>query len=228
MMKEKILWITPSRMRKEKLERTIDSWRNTTTGKSDFLVAIDNDDLSYNDSIKKYKDIIWEIGDPIKGTFLQLVNKIALSYMNEYKYLGFMEDDCVFKSYGYEDYFINKLKELGPTGIVHADIGSKKHDDRGYIGLPVLDSFIVKTLGFFSPPCLKSLCADDFWGIMARHLGTYYKFDNLKIQHLHWRRQNETMDEVTAVVNSHLKADKEALAKYLEKDFLTDMKKLKL
>jgi hypothetical protein len=40
-MKEKILWITPSRKRDKKLRRTIDSWRETTTGQSDFLVAIE-------------------------------------------------------------------------------------------------------------------------------------------------------------------------------------------
>lgn len=227
-MKDKILWITPSRKRNKKLERTINSWRETTTGKSDFLVAIDNDDPSYNDTIKNYTDVIWKIGEPTNGYFLHLVNRIAVNYMNDYAYLGFMEDDGIFKSRGYEDHFINKLNELGSTGIVYADIGSKKHRSRGYIGFPVINSYIVRKLGFFSPPCLKSLCADDFWGIMARHLGTYYKFENLSIQHLYWKHQNEEMDEVTVVVNSHLKSDKESLANYLKTDFLTDMNKLKI
>lgn len=227
-MKDKILWITPSRKRNKKLERTIDSWRATTTGKSDFLVAIDSDDQSYNETIKNYSDVIWEIGEPTNGSFLHLVNRIALANMNNYTYLGFMEDDGIFKSPGYEDHFISKLKELGSTGIVYADIGSTKHKSRGYIGFPVMNSHIVRTLGFFSPPCLKSLCADDFWGIMARHLGTYYKFENLQILHLYWRHQNENMDEVTAIVNSHLKKDKESLANYLKTDFLTDMNRLKV
>ena len=226
-MKDKILWITPSRKRDQKLRRTLNSWRTTTSGLSDFLVAIDNDDNSYEKTISEYSDIIWEIGEPIKGPFLHLVNRIALKYVDNYRYLGFMEDDVVFQTDGYEEKFINRLKQLGNTGIVYANDGIKKQAKRGYIGLPVLNSFILKKLGFYSPPCLKCLCGDIFWRDMAKHLGTYYRFDDILIQHLHWRKDDGVKDEISHSVDSHLGVDKQAYDLYFEKEFLNDMAKLK-
>ena len=226
-MKEKILWITPSRKRDKKLRRTIDSWRETTTGQSDFLVAIDNDDNSYAATVNEYKDVIWEIGEPINGPFLHLVNRIALKYQNEYQYLGFMEDDVIFRTPGYENRFIEKLKELGEHGIVYADDNVKKHLVRGLIGLPVLNSNIVKKLGFYSPPCLKCLCGDLFWRDMAKHLGSYYRFDDIMIEHMHWKRDDKIVDETTESVNSHLSADNAAYQFYVENNFLNDMAKLR-
>jgi len=226
-MKDKILWITPSRKRDQKLRRTLNSWRTTTSGLSDFLVAIDNDDNSYEKTISEYSDIIWEIGEPIKGPFLHLVNRIALKYVDNYRYLGFMEDDVVFQTDGYEEKFINRLKQLGNTGIVYANDLIKKQAKRGYIGLPVLNSFILKKLGFYSPPCLKCLCGDIFWRDMAKHLGTYYRFDDILIQHLHWRKDDGVKDEISHSVDSHLGVDKQAYDLYFEKEFLNDMAKLK-
>ena len=226
-MENKILWITPSRMREQKLKRTIDSWRKCTNGLSDFLVAIDNDDHSYNAMMKEYTDVIWEINNPIEGPFLHLLNQMAVKYANKYKYLGFMEDDVVFRTPNHEQQFIDKLSELGDTAIVYADDGVKKHKERGLIGLPVMSSAIVSKLGWFSPPELKCLCGDDFWRDMAKHLGTVYRFDNVLIEHLHWKRDDKIKDETTLSVNSHLDADKAAYKQYFETKFLDDMAKLK-
>lgn len=226
-IKNKILWITPSRKRNLKLKRTIDSWRKTTTGKSDFLVAIDNDDDSYVETIKDYPEVIWEINEPINGPFLHLVNLMALKYVDQYQYLGFMEDDVVFHTVGYEDRFIEKLERLGEYGIVYANDGVKKHEERGLIGLPVLNSNIVKKLGFYSPPCLHCLCGDDYWRDLAKYLGSGYRFSDILIEHLHWKRDDKVIDETTVSVNSHLNRDKEAYSDYLKNNFLDDMRKLK-
>ena len=125
-MKNKILWICPSRKRPERLERLILSWKHTTSNLSDLLVVIDSDDDSYIELIKKYSEVKWEITDPVFGSFLHLINAKAIKYSNEYSYVGFMEDDIVFETVGYESKFIEKLKELGPTGIVHAKDGIDK------------------------------------------------------------------------------------------------------
>lgn len=226
-MKDKILWICPSRKRKEKLKRTLDSWKKCTTGLSDFLVAIDDDDDSYIELIESYDNVIWEINPPINGPFLHLLNNVAIKYSDKYSYLGFMEDDVVFKTPNYEKQFLSKLKELGNLGIVYANDNVKKSFARGLIGLPVLNSFIVKKLGWFSPPVLKCLCGDDFWRDMAQHLGTGYRFDDIIIEHLHWKRDDKIKDETTLSVNSYLDNDKIAYQHYYETQFLIDMAKLK-
>lgn len=223
-MQEKILWICPSRKRPDRLERLINSWKDTTTGLSKLLVIIDNDDSSYENLITQYPEVTWEITEPVFGSFLHLINSKATKYANEYRYIGFMEDDIVFETPGYESKFISKLKELGKTGIVHAKDGI---DKRKFVSIPVVDSFIIRTLGWFSPPCLKSLWADNFWREMANFLGTYFKFEDVMIRHYHYSRdENTAKDETSEVVDSNYHPDKEAFSNYLETEFKKDMEKL--
>lgn len=224
-MKNKILWICPSRKRPDRLERLILSWKSTTSNLSDLLVVIDSDDDSYNELIVKYPDVIWEITEPVFGSFLHLINSKAVKYSTEYQYIGFMEDDIVFETQGYESKFISKLKELGKTGIVHAKDGI---DKRRFLSIPVVDSYIIRTLGWFAPPCLKSLWADNFWREMANSLETYYKFDDVMIRHYHYSRdENTDKDETSFVVDGNYHPDKESYYKYLENNFKNDMNKLK-
>lgn len=224
-MKEKILWLCPSRKRPDRLERLILSWKDTTTGFSTLLVVIDTDDDSYDNLIKKYPEVIWEITEPVFGSFLHLINSKAVKYSTEYQYIGFMEDDIVFETVGYENKFIEKLKELGQTGIVHARDGV---DKRKFISIPVIDSYIIRTLGWFSPPCLKSLWADNFWREMADYLKTYYKFDEVMIKHYHYSKHPDIeKDQISNMVDSNYGIDAENYKKYMETSFLEDMKKLK-
>ena len=223
-MKEKILWICPSRKRPERLKRLILSWKHTTTNLSDLLVVVDSDDSSYEDLMKLYPEVMWEITEPVFGSFLHLINSKAVKYSTEYAYVGFMEDDIVFETVGYEDKFISKLKELGKTGIVHAKDGI---DKRRFVSIPVIDSHIVRTLGWFAPPCLRSLWADNFWREMATYLGTYYKFEDVLIKHYHYSRdENTNKDETSEIVNNNFHPDKEAFYKYLETTFKNDMETL--
>lgn len=224
-MKNKILWICPSRKRPDRLERLIKSWEHTTEGFSNLLVVIDSDDHSYTDLMNQYPKVMWEITKPVFGSFLHLINVKAVKYSTEYNYIGFMEDDIVFETVGYESKFISKLKELGPTGIVHAADGVDKIK---FISIPVVNSYIIRTLGWFAPPCLKSLWADNFWRAMANHLGTYYKFNDILIKHYHYSRDKTIeVDQISNMVDANYGIDAESYKSYMESLFLEDMKKLK-
>lgn len=224
-MKEKILWICPSRKRPERLERLLLSWQNTTENLSELLVIVDSDDNSYEDLIKKYTNVKWEITEPAFGSFLHLINSKAVKYSTEYQYIGFMEDDIVFETPEYESKFISKLKELGKTGIVHAKDGVDKIK---FVSIPVVDSYIIRTLGWFSPPCLKSLWADNFWRAMATTLGTYYKFEDVTIKHYHYSKHSDIeKDQISNMVDANYGIDAENYKIYIESSFSEDMKKLK-
>ena len=224
-MKEKILWICPTRKRPERLEVLIRSWKHTTSNLSDLLVVVDSDDNSYSLLIEKYPEVMWEITEPVFGSFLHLINSKASKYANEYSYIGFMEDDIVFETANYESKFIQKLKELGPTGIVHARDGV---DKKKFISIPVVDSYIIKKLGLFCPPCLKSLWADNFWRELANSVKTYHKFDDVLIKHYHYSKHpGIEKDETSAIVDSNYGNDAENYKKYMETEFQKDMEKLK-
>jgi glycosyltransferase involved in cell wall biosynthesis len=224
-MKEKILWIVPSRNRPQKLERFIESFLNCTTGRADLLIGLDSDDHSCDHLIKKYPQLIWEINEPVNGSFLKVLNDMALKYAEEYRWLGFNEDDGIFKSPKYEDHFISKLNELGRNGLVYANdmIGKKR-----LIYFPVMDSSIIKRLGFFVPPSLQCMYADNFWRDMADHLKSFHYFPELIIQHLHYTREEGRLkDETSASVDSFKKVDCRAYEEYINTLFSVDMEKLK-
>lgn len=223
-MKEKILWIVPSRNRPKKLKRFIESFLKCTTGHADLLIGLDSDDHSCDHLIKRYPQLMWEINDPVKGSFLKVLNSMALKYAEQYQWLGFNEDDGIFKSPGYEEQFISKLKTLGKNGLVYADDLIRK---RKLIYFPVMDASIVKRLGFFVPPSLQCMYADNFWRDMAHHLKSFHYFPELVIQHLHYTREkNEPKDDVSVSVDSFATADNQAYNKYIATQFKIDMVKL--
>jgi hypothetical protein len=222
-MNNKILWVCPSKNRPKRLEETLKSWSLTTDFLSHIIVILDINDNSYDHLIQEYSTVTWIRSEPANGAFLHLVNKVALDNIDEYTYIGFLEDDIVFETKGFEVKFIDKLKELGPTGIVHAKDGMEK---KGLLTIPVMNSNIIKKLGYMSPPCLKSLWADNFWFSMAQHLKTYHKFDDIMIRHNHYSRSNIGKDDVSAQVDGNYPIDKKSYLKYMDTEFLIDMKKL--
>jgi len=223
-MKEKILWIVPSRNRPEKLERFLNSWIVTSSGLSDMLIALDDDDSSCNHLFEKFPSVIWEKNKKIKGaSFLAVLNSVANRYVDHYSYLGFNEDDCIFHTPNYESRFISKMKELGKNAIVYGnDMINKK--DRIYF--PVMDSSIVKRLGYMVPPTLRCMYADDFWRDMSKSLGTVFRFEDIKIQHFHYTKDDGIADSISIDVNNSKAQDSVAYREYMQTTFISDMKKL--
>lgn len=206
-MFNKILWICPSRNRPEKLQTMIDSWKQQTEGLSDLLIAIDSDDRS-NDSLivqNEHPNLLWEVGDPIGHKFLQLLNKYALKYIDQYKYIGFMEDDCIFKT-PYESRFIEKFEELGPLSLVH---GNDLVNCPTLVSLPVISSEVIKRLGFFAPPEINCLWADYFWRSMRDYGVREHYFPDIIIQHVHYSRVDNIRDETA--INMELVAQSDYL-----------------
>lgn len=220
---EKIVWITPSRERPEKLERLIHSWRNTTSGLSDLLVCYDYDDPSYDEMIKKYDDVIWCLNEGESRSFLKILNEIALECCSQYQYLGFMEDDCVFETPNYEKKFIDKFGELGPYGIVYAN---DLLNTPRLITLPVLNSNIVKDLGFYCPDELNCLFADNYWRDLATSLGSEYYFEDIVIKHLHYTVEKTECDNTSISVDSFMGIDANIYNQYIRDKFQIDLGKL--
>lgn len=222
-MTKKIVWITPSRNRPEKLENLIKSWRNTTTGLSDLLVCYDLDDNNYEHLIKKYDDIIWCVNEGETRSFLRILNELALAYSNDYEYIGFMEDDCTFETKNYEEKFIEKFEELGHYGIVYANdlLNTPK-----LITLPVLNSNLVKDFGFFCPLELNCLFADNYWRDLANTIKTEYYFENIIIKHLHYTVEKTECDSTSVSVDSFMNIDGQIYQDYMNTKFAKDLEKL--
>lgn len=223
MSKNKILVIVPTKDRLDDFKIFADSWVNTNTGKSDVLVGIDVGDTTY-DSIKDIYPFIYEHITP--KPFLHILNELANKYADEYDYISFMEDDCKFVTYGWDGIFIDKINEIGDNAIVWGNDLLNK--DR-LVGLPFMNSKIVRRLGYMSPHELKCLYVDNFWLALGRRLNSLYYFDDVIIEHRHYSTGKRTIDNISVSVDHKITEDGYAFNNvYMPNRFNNDVEKLLL
>jgi len=188
---KKIAIIIPTKNRLESFISFAESWKATTEGESDVIVGIDIGDSTYDSILSKYP-FTFEYVTP--KPFLHILNELALKYSNTYEYIGFMEDDCAFVSPQWESTFISKLDSLGNNGIVWGN----DLINRDYIvGLPFLNSSIVKRLGFMAPPCIECLWADHFWKAIVDKFNSGHYFNDIVIEHKHYSTGKTLKDNVS-------------------------------
>ena len=221
MKKNKILVLIPTKDRLDDFIIFANSWVDTTEGKSDVWVGIDVGDSTY-DSIKyKYPFKYIEI---TPKPFLEILNELAIEGAKEYKYVSFLEDDCIFISKNWESTFIDKLKSIGDYGIVWGnDLLNKDY----IVGLPFMDSKIINVLGYMSPPEIKYLWADHFWKRIGNTMGTLHYFKDIIIEHRHYSTGKRDKDSLSIEVDSKGNADYIGFNQhYLGARFDSDIKKL--
>lgn len=223
-MIKRIAILIPTRERLNDFELFAKSWRLTTTGLSTVIVAVDDDDPTYDQIRHKYPEFVFEHGS--RRPPLDWLNFLAVKYCNSYDYVGFMEDDCTFNTLNWETIFLSKLDTLGPNGIVY---GEDNVNHERLVGLPFMNSSIVKRLGYMSPPEIKYLWADNFWKDIGDRLGGLHYFPNVLIEHRHYSRNKRGRDHISELVDSKGQADAFNYNElYLKTRFESDIEKLKV
>lgn len=165
MSDKKILLIVPTRDRPHNIPRVIESWRNTTSGLSHLMILYDFDQINnYKSILEEYRnDVVTGISPRLK--LCPKLNNIANVYKDPYDIIGFIGDDIVLKTPGWEERVIESCGEVGmcyPNDTIQGG------------ALPThifMTSNIIKTLGYMVPPNFVHLYCDNFW----LHLGTYTK-----------------------------------------------------
>lgn len=219
----RIAILIPTRERLDDFIIFAESWKNTTTGLSDVIVRIDNDDKTYEEIKHKYPDFIYEYGERLP--FLDILNEMAVKYSKTHQYVGFMEDDCNFNTPGWEDIFRDKINEIGDYAIVW---GNDLLNTSNIVGLPFMNSTLVERLGFMCPPQIKYLWADYFWKHLGTELKSLHYFPNVIIEHRHYSTGKREKDEISVLVDQKGSEDYSNYNKiYLKTDFRGDVERLK-
>jgi len=201
-MKNKICVIIPTRERLLDFNLLASTWKKTTEGKSVVVVGVDEDDNTYNRLIEKNPySFIWERNKP--GPFLPMLNRLAIKYAKEYKYVAYIGDDLTFNTHGWETSIINKLNELGKNAIGWANDGHNPVNLENKIyphncGIPFMNSSIINRLGYMCPLHLKAGAADNYWGNLVINMpSTSYFFKDIIIEHRHFSYGLRKKDETT-------------------------------
>jgi hypothetical protein len=103
-------------------------------------------------------------------------------------------------------------KECGGYGVFYGDDLLQ----RSALATAVcLDARIVQLLGYFAPPLLTHLFADNFWMDLGRELGTLKYFPNIIFEHLHPHLQKTRLDEMYVESNSFFQEDQIKYEQYI-------------
>ncbi len=215
---KKILIIVPTRNRNIKThEFATEFFKNSTI--SDLIYGLDDDDQQNYDRLD---NVIYEINPRLRlnGT----LNLIANKYASKYEYIGFMGDDHRTRTYNWDSIMYEKMKTISNVVAYGNDLyqGEK---------LPtsvIMDSNIIRRLGYMSPPSFTHLYLDNFWKELGTRLKTLTYFPDIIIEHMHFVLGKADKDELYSEVNSKEmnKKDKLAFENYVLNDLENDLRKL--
>lgn len=168
--------IVPTRGRPANAARLIEGFQ-LTEAQSDLILVVDMDDPALDEYLSL--GVICVAG--VHTCMNDALNQAAIIMADRYRYLGFMGDDHLPRTLRWDARFIESLSAK-QMSITYGD------DLIQHENLPTavfLDSRIVQTLGYMSPPKQKHLYLDNFWKDLGNQLGTLSYRGDVIIEHMH-------------------------------------------
>lgn len=186
--------IVPSRGRPANARRLLDAIAHTAVD-VDVVFGLDATDPTI-DEYPACEAIVWE--QPEHPTMIQKLNGVATQMVGGHRYLGFMGDDHLPRTVGWDRIIVRAL-EARPHGVVYPNDLFQGEN------LPTtvfLDARIVEALGWFAPPALHHLYCDNAWADLGGALGTLTYLPDVIVEHLHPHAGKAAGDEQYDRVNS--------------------------
>lgn len=178
-----IAYLVPSRGRPHNAARLAREWRATAAPETHLIFLVDEDDPElpgYEVELDEYGDEqICYITDERRRVGPSL-NHWAPKFAASYDAIGFMGDDHLPHGRGWDITLATFVTH--PLAVVYGDDLLQRQN------LPtavLLNSFIIKTLGYMVPPGLIHLYLDNFWRDLGQKLGTLRYVPEVIIEHIH-------------------------------------------
>jgi hypothetical protein len=217
--------VVPSRGRPGNVERLVQAWHDTSQASTELVVAVDEDDPR----LKDYQEIRMPfLGRLRVGRRLRLggtLNEVAAEYADRAFAIGFMGDDHVPRTVGWDATVTAALEELG-TGIVYGD------DLIQGAALPTaafMTSDIISALGYMVPGGLVHLEIDTAWLLLGRAIDRIRYLPEVVIEHCHPIAHTAEWDDGYAEANdpAQYEADGRRLEEWMRDGLDGDVAKLK-
>lgn len=226
---KKILILVPSRDqgtgRISNVERLVKSWKDTTSGSSDLMVIIDEDEADKYPILEKQGVIVFTLP---RMNLVPKLNTVAKIYTHftatntKLKVLSFMGDDCVFQTPGWEERVI-EWQEAN-KGICYCNdlLQGEVLPNNVFIWAD-----IVRSLGFMCPPVLQHYYIDNFWLDLGIRLKRMEYFSDIIIEHKHWSNNKAYKDDLYIESEKLMSADRLAWDTYRHLDLDIDTERVK-
>jgi hypothetical protein len=214
--------LVPSRGRPENIIRLMEAWSTTTTRDTRLLVLVDDDDPKLNEYLA-IPNIDIQVGPRLRigGT----LNAVAPIEATKCFAIGFMGDDHLPRTEGWDDRFLTALDGVG-VGVTW---GNDLYHGANLPTAVVMTSNIVTTLGYFVMPGGIHLFLDNFWLAIGRGIDSAHYLDDVIIEHIHpyfgKAEYDETYTEANDVKVSN--ADETTFNNYVANQLQDDLQKLR-
>lgn len=176
-----LLMIVPSRGRPTNIAALWDAWSATTTGNTALLVAADDDDPT----LPGYRQTCADRGiELVTGPRLRMVptlNTVAAHRADQHYALGFFGDDHRPRTQGWDEHYLQALRELGTGWVYGNDLLAGER-------LPTqwaMTADIVQTLGCMVPAPVRHMWADNVIYDLGHALGRIRYLPDVIIEHCH-------------------------------------------
>ena len=221
-----LLTIVPTRNRVENALRLLDAFYNTTDlDDSGLLFVVGTEDPRLEEyKIKIPKNHLLTFPD--RGMVKALNYAVSCGYAEEYEALGFMGDDHLPRTYGWDSAYLGNLRELGHGYVYGNDLLMGER-------IPTqvaISSSIIRALGFFGPPGFTHLNVDVTWKDMGEALGKLRYLPDVIIEHMHSANGKAEVDEGYRWANSPemVAQDEAEYERWKRDDFHTEVHRVVL
>jgi hypothetical protein len=225
--------IVPSRGRPEAAAKLAATFRETCTADTVLVFALDSDDPT----LAGYCGAVQVAAPTFRVGYFEAGNHSMVEALNNAaamtcgpdaaeptSAIGFLGDDHRPKTSGWDQAYLDALKELG-TGIVYGNDLLQGHR------LPTqcaMTSDIVRALGYMAPPELRHMYVDNFWRDLGYAADCLRYLPEVTVEHRHPVAGKAQMDEGYLRVNAPAvyEADERAYAEYTRTRFPGDVSKV--
>jgi hypothetical protein len=214
----KLLLIVPTKGRPEKHLEFYESFKINSTV-ADLVFVLSLGDIQY----PRIPGVKYETVD--SPTMSGKLNNIAVKYANDYDYIAFMGDDVRIRTNAWDAKMLDEISSI-PNAIAY---GNDLYQGEELPTAVLLDSNIVRTLGFMSPPEFNHLYIDNFWKKLGEGLSSLKYFSEIILEHLHFTIGKAVEDNTyrESSSNQAFLEDREAYHNYIDNNLDNDIAKLR-
>jgi hypothetical protein len=207
-----------------RLIRCLNSYNEFTDGLSDVFVLHDDDECAIYDPILANYPNIKNICTPSGISLMEKINIPAMDIANEYKYIGFIGDDIVFRT-KWEQQFIDALSSNKFVLAFANDLMYTKGDHATH---PFITTNLIKAVGFFGCPVVTHHYFDNYWMDMVKIVGTVKFLPSVIMEHFHPAMHKEIKDAGYKEIESKFESNFYKYKAYIEeKHFERDVEKVR-
>jgi hypothetical protein len=189
-----IIIISPTREKPEQCQQMVDSWKETTSGLSDIVLMLDQDDPKL-DEYKAIKDVLFLINPKPEHCGASKLHNLGIQQFSYYKYFFGGSDDIRFRTKGWEERMIDEIGKEKEWLIPYANDGIVQ-DKKDLMSLPLIPMWLLKEVGYYGHPDLWHFYPDRMWYYIAEELGIRKYMSDISIEHLQEKYEKTDNKEV--------------------------------